>query len=629
MKIAPFIEFLKENKGLMPIHYSDEFRNILYDIKDSYDKNSIESELAFLLISCEHNTEALDKYTLIDITDMNNKITFIQTDRIIKKFPDLYKNRSEDDIHFVPGAILNNKSGEFWNSSIRTEVGVGKWSRRVIKEVRGEKQYVDSDIEKFVNAYKYSHDKKYKDYFINFKIIKGEEIRKWYLVDNYKVKTKIKDGNFSETLGSSLHKSCMRYSHNQSFFDIYTKNPEVCSLLILMDTEEPDKILGRALLWKTREGVLYQDRIYSIYGHHEKLFLDWANVKSYKTDKNYNKNLTVQLGNHEYDYYPYMDTFTVYDTNEHILYYDEDSAINNGADNKFLLELNSTDGIGVSLDTVYSEFNGEMINRNDAVLAFYLPNAQDYYYENQVVFIKSRNQIWSIDSEYIVYSYKRDKYFFSEDTVFSELEDDYLCLVNDEIISVIVSEDYDETDYCLEKSISLYFEYNGEYYDRAYFMIDPSGEGVIYTGKKDNRNDLENRVKEYIVNHYGHVPTREEVEQELIDYISKKKYPDSLLDEIKNHPIYKDKIIGLYWGLSNERNLSEQDILYYMISKMVHPYKGDALEMLKKINTESYDRMKVCIQIDRLYALVIKITNYFDYYKMGGFIYNHYLFLTK
>jgi hypothetical protein len=67
-----------------------------------------------------------------------------------------------------------------------------------------------------------------------FEIVEGDEIAKWYRYENY-----------AENKGT-LGNSCMR-DKRDSFFEIYTKNPEVCRMLIL---KEDDKILGRALIWK-------------------------------------------------------------------------------------------------------------------------------------------------------------------------------------------------------------------------------------------------------------------------------------------------------------------------------------------------------------------------------------------
>jgi hypothetical protein len=57
----------------------------------------------------------------------------------------------------------------------------------------------------------------------------------------------------------------------ESYFYIYVKNPDVCSLVILYDDSGEfkgdkyisKKIVGRAILWKTRSGDMFLDRIYT------------------------------------------------------------------------------------------------------------------------------------------------------------------------------------------------------------------------------------------------------------------------------------------------------------------------------------------------------------------------------
>ena len=103
-----------------------------------------------------------------------------------------------------------------------------------------------SIIKKFNNAVKSKRENIFKD----FKIVKDEDIRKYYLYESYE--------SDNHTLGGS----CMRYEKCQKYLDIYVKNPEVCQLLILKSDDDKDKIKGRALIWKLTNGEYYMDRIY-------------------------------------------------------------------------------------------------------------------------------------------------------------------------------------------------------------------------------------------------------------------------------------------------------------------------------------------------------------------------------
>lgn len=159
-----------------------------------------------------------------------------------------------------------------------------------------------SDIEKFVNAYtaKVLFEQNALE---RFKVVSGEEIRKWYDEKNY--------SNING--GGQLNSSCMRHSRCQKYFDIYVDNPKVCQLLILMDNTDK-KILGRAILWKTENGDNFMDRIYTEKDNYMKLFKQWGEQNSYQM-KSYNykgEPIIVKVKPKLYSYYPYMDTLSCY-----------------------------------------------------------------------------------------------------------------------------------------------------------------------------------------------------------------------------------------------------------------------------------------------------------------------------
>jgi hypothetical protein len=82
-----------------------------------------------------------------------------------------------------------------------------------------------------------------------FSIVTGNDIVKYYNVDNYFKK--------SGDLGSS----CMRNDAHQHQIEFYAKNNNVS--LIVMRPEGTDGIIGRALLWTTVDGIRVMDRIYT------------------------------------------------------------------------------------------------------------------------------------------------------------------------------------------------------------------------------------------------------------------------------------------------------------------------------------------------------------------------------
>lgn len=135
---------------------------------------------------------------------------------------------------------------------------------------------------KFSNAQYEVFNNLFRSYFLTdakFKVIDGEDIRKYYLVDN----------NIElATLGNS----CMRYSSCQDFLDVYVDN---CKMLILL---RPDinKIIGRALLWKI-DNSIYMDRVYYSYDYIYPMFIDYAKSNNWYIR---NSNCLLDSGDTQY-----------------------------------------------------------------------------------------------------------------------------------------------------------------------------------------------------------------------------------------------------------------------------------------------------------------------------------------
>ena len=132
-------------------------------------------------------------------------------------------------------------------------------------------------------------------------------------------------------------------------FDIYTKNPESCKMVVMLD--ENGGLVSRAILWKvdnskknqtneyfggqrteeTRgldlpESFWFMDRVYSVENWMDKSMYDWATKKgyAYKRGNWGNRNISFNgVGGHckmevdvnkiAYKGFPYMDTFIYYD----------------------------------------------------------------------------------------------------------------------------------------------------------------------------------------------------------------------------------------------------------------------------------------------------------------------------
>lgn len=226
-----------------------------------------------------------------------------------------------------------------------SEISVGRFVRALLSK-SGE-TFTDSEIEQFVYKWRSEIEKLNQVLERRFKVVSGEDIRKYYNVSMY------------EKESGSLGSSCMRHNKCAPYLDIYVKNSQV-KLLIMISEEDSEKICGRALLWEIEPyeySTKVMDRIYTIRTADETLFKEWAieNKYWYKsrqdfstyTPFNFNKedgeieesieefSVKLDVGG-DYRYYPYMDSFKFYDFGRGTLY--------NSSDFGYDYELTDTDG---------------------------------------------------------------------------------------------------------------------------------------------------------------------------------------------------------------------------------------------------------------------------------------------
>lgn len=259
----------------------------------------------------------------------------------------------DDRVSYIP-TFSNNRDN---SSNNRREMRIGK-----IASIAAQKLYkkgVDikpSDLEKFVESYKASINKDKIHEF--FEIWKGEDIRKAYLEFNY----------VDEKEGSSLHNSCMGYSRCQKYLDIYTKNPEVCSVLVFL---EGGKIKGRALIWQTDIGQV-MDRVYYTLQSQVEEFIEYSRskgiahrkdgLKNYAIEKTNGKEyypsmIKIQLKNWKFEYYPFLDTFCS-------LYYSNGILSKTSRSNWNVYTLQSMDGL---IGTVCEYCDGTGVEEYDNI----------------------------------------------------------------------------------------------------------------------------------------------------------------------------------------------------------------------------------------------------------------------
>jgi len=194
--------------------------------------------------------------------------------------------------------IINKEALEEYDTSFqkvwttnRNKIKIGRVIRAIIRS--GKIESNDAEIEKFVNNYKSTIDI-INDSFNKFNIVKGDDILYWYSIKNY----------YDEDRGT-LANSCMA-NVPDNYLYIYSANPDVCQLVILYSDNgeiingkySSDKIIGRALLWKTREGYYFMDRIYTTKDSDIDLFKKFAEKNGwwYKKSQNSGSNFSIENG---------------------------------------------------------------------------------------------------------------------------------------------------------------------------------------------------------------------------------------------------------------------------------------------------------------------------------------------
>lgn len=244
------------------------------------------SEVAKLLLKGDVNSEILaDDYINYISIDKNEpgRLSFLNRERY-----DLLRKKGDEDV---------------WTSSMRYSSKPGALVNKIFKSIS------NKEVENFAALIKAA----LASSTFKFKIVEGENIRKWYLYDSY-----------SSLDRGSLGASCLRHPHSQPLLDFYVANNDNIKLLLMVDNE--DRLLGRALLWYFKDSVANRimDRIYTNNSDDEFHFKQWADQNGfiYKSKQNWNTpyifeskgevkkiKMSVTLPKMGFKYMPYLDTF--------------------------------------------------------------------------------------------------------------------------------------------------------------------------------------------------------------------------------------------------------------------------------------------------------------------------------
>ena len=225
---------------------------------------------------------------------------------------EMHLNVDGDDIEaeFVANVFYFEQDDTGWRKAYKISFNSphrlddGPIERKVKVELKSDFSMSDSDIEDFVNKIVGYLKANSSGEDTATEIVNGEDIRFWYDRRNYQ-----------NTVGE-LGNSCMSYQECQWFLDMYCMNQDKVSMVILRTKEH--KLIGRALLWSLDNGRKFLDRVYSILDsdsvvlHNLALKNGWLyknrNHQVMDGKNEYGRRLAVTLQNHEFDYYPYLDT---------------------------------------------------------------------------------------------------------------------------------------------------------------------------------------------------------------------------------------------------------------------------------------------------------------------------------
>ena len=402
-------EYLKLDAYLF---YSKAFKDTLYSLTNKGDK------VAKFLYYAEANDDVQVDITFVDLGNGNDKVSFIQVNRVLRmidkemgdpesKNQGTQKGQLPEDYLFKIGRMRHDTTRPVWNQQ-RTELQVGRFATKVIQKCKDPSiaSFSQNDINAFVDNFKAYRDfqSSKKD---KFEVVQGEEIRKWYLENRY------------EDPMYHLSNSCMRYDRCQRYLDIYTENPNQVTMVIMKGTD-PNKIIGRALIWKLDNGETYLDRPYANNDEDVNLFKQWGKDKGYVVYGGSYQHKEVTLDKSNFQYYPYMDTFKYLNRDKNLLSTDS-SEFDNGDQDWIRLESTGGD-YEEAQQGVYSEYYDEYIDEEDAVFA---EDVQSYIRSDDAIYLEYKDQYVSNEAD-TVYSEYDSNYYYEHDALHSEYLDDWI-----------------------------------------------------------------------------------------------------------------------------------------------------------------------------------------------------------
>ena len=583
--INNFLDFLleKTTSGKLRIYYSDKLRDMFKEIKFRDPRNIVS-----ILLDMENKEDYLDSYTLVDVTDKNDTISFIQVNRILRG-----EDWSRDEHPTELKSNILDKENEYWKKA-RTDMGLGRWANRIISEIYN-KPISPSQISRLVDFYRSIFDEENVDLF---EVISGEEIKKWYLEDNY-----------ARNIGQ-LGNSCMKHDYCQSYFDIYTQNPEVCKLLLYYSDTTKTQILGRSLLWELKSGEKYQDRIYASFDSDMFKIENWAESRGYITYPSLNENEYVQVKAKDYKEYPYMDTFLVYNIENGLLSNNEDLWPTEG-----YIKIQETDGTYISDDVVFSEYNEYYIPKQEAIKAIG-KFGEDFFYKNQVVEIKGIYYHKDITS----WSSILKKSVLNRELVNSRVLGDILDPEDERVIKIYQDRGKKLYDWTVLDKENTWVKEGDIYFDPSFYIDNPYGDDKIFTSE---HRYLYEKIKNEL-----NISSHEDMIKIIKDVYKSEEYDKYyLVDFIDNNNYFRTSILGVYWGFPKDENIKAEDLILGALAFCITNRKYNFVEISKLVDPKigekysNYGRRDIWL-MGRIKTLFSEI----DYNKVSDKLYKLYLY---
>lgn len=294
MIIKKFKDYILESR----VYFLNDLNSKLISLSNDGDywaKKILDSEGKYLSTDTTFLNLNGDKFSFSKESDVKSKYSVLVDDLFKEDFP--------VDIEKLRNLIWWNSISNLSNRGI---VKMGKIIKKIVPDIP------DKDLELLVNKLK----SETSDYEI--KIISGDKITYYYQSDSCD-KSLLKYG--------TLKNSCMMDKNIKNIFDIYTKNPDVCKLLIMVNSD--DELVARSLIWKIDEvndekvnDVYFMDRVYFTKDWMVEKINHWAkdNKIIIKSDnKDLKDKMTVKIKSISYRKFPYLDTFYFYDIKKSIL----------------------------------------------------------------------------------------------------------------------------------------------------------------------------------------------------------------------------------------------------------------------------------------------------------------------